>query len=107
MLSEPRCIRRHSEIEADRLLSIVIIHDLYGHPWSSFASSNGRESMEGNWIRDSLPRLLQAKSDFRVHPRIMSFGYRPDLWITQPLDRIQRTEYDLFQSLQNHRKEVC
>ncbi|MCJ1397752.1 hypothetical protein MMC11_000948 [Xylographa trunciseda] len=89
-------------------VDIIVIHDLYGHPWYSFAQSlergygdHGHE--EENWLRDLLPKLLEENSKRKVYARIMTFGYRPDLWITQPLEKIQRTEEALLSCLQAQR----
>ncbi|MCJ1282930.1 hypothetical protein MMC26_002256 [Xylographa opegraphella] len=90
-------------------VDIVVIHDLYGHPWYSFAHSpepghDGHRHDEENWLRDLLPQILENNSQRKVYARIMTFGYRPDLWITQPLEKIKRTEEDLHSCLQAQRQ---
>ncbi|MCJ1435212.1 hypothetical protein MMC27_004584 [Xylographa pallens] len=88
-------------------VDIIVLHDLCGHPWYSFTNpadvGHGRHGYEENWLRDSLPKLLEENSKRKVYARIMTYGYRPDLWITQSLKSIKEIEEDLLSSLQAQR----
>ena len=82
------------------------MHDLYGHPWYSFASSNEDERHRSNWLKTHLPKLLEHDARGSLHARVMSFGYRPDLWITQDVEKVKYTEKDLREHLRKYRSQV-
>lgn len=102
------CILRYLlRVHADRLSSIVVVHDLYGHPWYSFAQSNGHGASEEIWLINQLPRLLEENSEHRVYARIMTFGYKQDMWIAQPLEKIKKNaEEVLLKCLEAQRSSV-
>ena len=91
---------------ANQLHSIVTIHDLYGHPWYSFALQNDEGCEEENWLLDHLPRVLENGSQEAVHARVMTFGYRTDVWITQPMEKLKEIEESFLQHLQEKRRSV-
>lgn len=68
--------------------SIVALHGLTGHAWNTFATSEvvdrrADRIKEFNWLRDSLPLLLEDHPHQRIYSRVMSFGYNADVWMTK------------------------
>ncbi|KAL8663633.1 MAG: hypothetical protein Q9202_003703 [Teloschistes flavicans] len=64
-------------------VDIVLVHDVSGHPFNSFAShhlkSNHGASMDEKcWPRDELPGLLEARG---VFPRILTYGWPAGIWL--------------------------
>lgn len=45
-------------------------------------SDAGRRK-ETNWLRDILPRLLEQDRQQAIYPRVMTYGYDADVWMTK------------------------
>lgn len=68
--------------------SIVALHGLTGHAWNTFTTSEVVQKQadrikENNWLRDSLPALLEQHHQLKIYSRVMSFGYNADVWMTK------------------------
>ena len=94
------------------LHSIVALHGLQGHAWNSFTTSNiinqnaGRLK-ETNWLRDLLPRLLEQNQQQKIYPRVMTYGYNADVWMTKSATEIDEPADNLISYLNTERETVC
>ncbi|KAL8915809.1 MAG: hypothetical protein Q9172_006644 [Xanthocarpia lactea] len=65
-------------------IDVVLVHGAFGHPINSFAShyisSQGNSTtVETCWPRDELPERLEIGG---VFPRIMTYGWEADAWLS-------------------------
>lgn len=67
--------------------SVVALHGLTGHAWNTFTASlvdkQAGLTMENNWLRESLPGLLQQHHQQKIYARVMTYGYNADVWMTK------------------------
>lgn len=61
---------------------------------------------EINWLRDILPRLLEQNRQQHIYPRVMTYGYNADVWITNSVADIAVPVDNLLSSLDTERNEV-
>ena len=91
--------------------SIVALHGLTGHAWNSFTTSSsvnqdaGR-TKETNWLRDIMPRLLEENRQQSIYPRVMTFGYDADVWMTKSVAEIDGPVNTLLSYLDTERRDV-
>ena len=91
--------------------SVVALHGLTGHAWNTFTTSEvvdkqaGR-TRENNWLRDSLPGLLEQHHQQKIYSRVMSFGYNADVWMTKSVADLDDPARDHLHSLEVERREV-
>ena len=91
--------------------SIVALHGLMGHAWNAFTTSsiidqNAGRTKETNWLRDILPRLLEQKQQQQIHPRVMTYCYNADIWMTKSVAEIDVPVDNLLSYLATERNEV-
>ncbi len=89
--------------------SVVALHGLTGHAWNTFTTSEVVDKRadrirEHNWLRDSLPGLLEQQ---KIYSRVMSFGYNADVWMTKSVADLDDPVRDLLHYLEVERKQVC
>ena len=82
-----------------------------GHAWNTFTTSEVVEKQasrirENNWLRDSLPGLLEQHHQQKIYSRVMSFGYNADVWMTKSVADLDVPVRDLLHSLEVERREV-
>ncbi|MCJ1265967.1 hypothetical protein MMC22_005849 [Lobaria immixta] len=92
-------------------VDIVALHGLTGHGWNSFATSssvdkNAGRTKETNWLRDILPRLLEQNQQQHIHPRVMTYGYDADVWMTRNVADIDAPVNNLLTYLDIERREA-
>ena len=61
---------------------------------------------EINWLRDILPRLLEQNRQQHIYPRVMTYGYDANVWITKSVADITVQVDNLLSSLDTERSEV-
>ena len=91
--------------------SVVALHGLAGHAWNTFTTSEvvekqGKRRKEYNWLRDSLPGLLEQHHQQKIYSRVMSFGYNADVWMTKSVADLNVPVRGLLDSLEVERREV-
>lgn len=92
--------------------SVVALHGLTGHAWNSFTTSSvvdadaGR-TKETNWLRDILPRLLEQDRQQAIYPRVMTYGYDADVWMTRNVADLDVPVSNLLTYLDTERIDVC
>jgi hypothetical protein len=85
----------------DCFLRVIAIHPLDGHAWRSFSAvydPSDPQSPEINWLRDVLPKALEASE---ISARIMTFGYDSERWLQGPPRHMDMPSNDLISSLQS------
>lgn len=102
---------RLSEANARIVGSIVALHGLTGHAWNSFTTSasvnqDAGRTKEINWLRDILPRLLENNTQQKIYPRVMTYGYNADVWMTKSVQEIDVPVDNLLSYLATERNEV-
>jgi len=83
--------------------SIIAIHALDGHPWTSFSADfdpTDPNSREVNWLKDILPQALHEKG---IAARIMAFGYDSERWLRGPPRDMDMPSNDLLSNLESER----
>ncbi|MCJ1423906.1 hypothetical protein MMC29_001791 [Sticta canariensis] len=91
-------------------IDIIALHGLTGHAWNSFTTSSSVDEEAGrtkeiNWLRDILPRLLEQNRQQHIYPRIMTYGYDADVWMTNSVADITVPVDNLLSSLEIERNE--
>lgn len=61
---------------------------------------------ETNWLRDILPRLLEQNRQQHIYPRVMTYGYDADVWMTRNVADIDVPVGNLLSYLDTERSEV-
>lgn len=62
---------------------------------------------ENNWLRDSLPELLeQQPQQQKIYSRVMSFGYNADVWMTKSAADLDDPAKTLLHYLELERIQV-
>ena len=93
------------------IYSVVALHGLTGHSWNTFTTSEifdkraGR-TREFNWLRDSLPGLLEGYQPHNIYPRVMTFGYNAEVWMTNSVADLDAPVMNLLHYLELERKNV-
>ena len=100
-----------TEANAQNVVSIVALHGLTGHAWNSFTASasvnqDAGRTKEINWLRDILPRLLENNTQQKIYPRVMTYGYNADVWMTKSVQEIDVPVDNLLSYLATERTEV-
>ena len=67
---------------------------------------NAGRTKETNWLRDILPRLLEQNQQQHIHPRVMTYGYDADVWMTRNVADIDVPVNNLLAYLDTERREV-
>lgn len=62
---------------------------------------------ETNWLRDILPRLLEQNQQQAIYPRVMTYGYDADVWMTRTVADLDVPVSNLLTYLEAERIEVC
>ena len=91
--------------------SIVALHGLTGHAWNSFSTpasvnQDAKRTKDINWLRDNLPRLLQTNTQQKIYPRVMTYGYNADVWMTKSVQEIDVPVNNLLSYLATERSQV-
>ena len=91
--------------------SVVALHGLAGHAWNTFTTSElvdkqASRRRENNWLRDSLPGLLEQHHQQKIYSRVMSFIYDAGVWMTESVLDLDVPVRDLLHSLEVERREV-
>ncbi|KAL8791321.1 MAG: hypothetical protein Q9195_005940 [Heterodermia aff. obscurata] len=92
-------------------IDIVALHGLTGHAWNSFSTSasvnqDAKRTKDVNWLRDILPRLLRTNTQQKIHPRVMTYGYNADVWMTKSVQEIEVPVNNLLSYLATERSQV-
>ena len=61
---------------------------------------------ETNWLRDILPRLLEQDRQQAIYPRVMTYGYDADVWMTRTVADLDVPVTNLLTYLDTERIEV-
>lgn len=61
---------------------------------------------ETNWLRDILPRLLEQDRQQAIYPRVMTYGYDADVWMTRTAADLDAPVLNLLSYLDTERIEV-
>jgi hypothetical protein len=83
--------------------SIIAIHALDGHPWTSYSADfdpTDPYSKEVNWLKDILPQALRQQG---IAARIMAFGYDSERWLCGPPRDMDMPSNDLLSNLESER----
>lgn len=93
------------------LRSVVALHGLNGHAWNTFTTSEvvdrrAHRTREYNWLRDSLPQLLEHRPQQNIYSRVMSFGYNADVWMTKSVADLSVPVKNLLHYLELERQQV-
>lgn len=62
---------------------------------------------ETNWLRDILPRLLEQNQQQAIYPRVMTYGYDADVWMTRNVAALDVPVDNLLNYLDTERDDVC
>lgn len=62
---------------------------------------------ETNWLRDILPRLLEQNRQQAIYPRVMTYGYDADVWMTRTVADLDAPVSNLLHYLDAERIDVC
>lgn len=62
---------------------------------------------EINWLRDIMPRLLEQNQQQQIYPRVMTYGYNADVWMTKSTAEIDVPVDNLLSYLATERETVC
>lgn len=62
---------------------------------------------ETNWLRDILPRLLEQNQQQAIYPRVMTYGYDADVWMTRTVADLEVPVANLLTYLDTERIDVC
>lgn len=62
---------------------------------------------ETNWLRDILPRLLEQNQQQAIYPRVMTYGYDADVWMTRTVSELDVPVHNLLSYLYGERDDVC
>lgn len=62
---------------------------------------------ETNWLRDILPRLLEQNQQQAIYPRVMTYGYDADVWMTRTVADLDVPVANLLTYLETERINVC
>lgn len=62
---------------------------------------------ETNWLRDILPRLLEQNQQQAIYPRVMTYGYDADVWMTRTVAELDVPVDNLLSYLYAERDDVC
>lgn len=105
------CIGDKLAKEPSDICSIVALHGLGGHAWNSFTTStivnhNAGRTKETNWLRDIMPRLLEQNQQQHIYPRVMTYGYNADVWMTKSATEIDVPVDNLLSYLATERENV-
>lgn len=68
--------------------------------------ANAGHIKETNWLRDILPKLLKHDRRQSIYPRVMTYGYNADIWITRSVANIDVPVENLLSYLDTERSEV-
>lgn len=61
---------------------------------------------ETNWLRDILPRLLEQDRQQAIYPRVMTYGYNADVWMTKTVADLDAPVANLLNYLAMERHDV-
>lgn len=61
---------------------------------------------ETNWLRDIVPRLLVEDRQQAIYPRVMTYGYDADVWMTRTVADLEVPVANLLAYLETERNEV-
>lgn len=91
--------------------SIVALHGLSGHAWNSFSTPvsvdhQAKRTKDVNWLRDILPQLLETNTQQKIYPRVMTYGYNADVWMTKSVQEIDVPVNNLLSCLSTERDQV-
>lgn len=62
---------------------------------------------ETNWLRDILPHLLEQDRHQAIYPRVMTYGYDADVWMTRTVADLDAPVANLLTYLDTERIDVC
>ena len=62
---------------------------------------------ETNWLRDILPGLLEQNQHQAIYPRVMTYGYDADVWMTRSVADLEVPVSNLLSYLDTERIDVC
>ena len=68
--------------------------------------SNADRMREYNWLRDSLPQLLEDHPEQKIYTRVMSFGYNANVWMTKSAADLSVPVNNLLHYLELERQKV-
>lgn len=61
---------------------------------------------ETNWLRDILPHLLEQDRQQAIYPRVMTYGYDANVWMTNTVADLDVPVTNLLSYLDTERIEV-
>lgn len=61
---------------------------------------------ETNWLRDILPSLLEQDRQQAIYPRVMTYGFDADVWMTRTVADLDVPVTNLLTYLDTERIEV-
>lgn len=70
-----------------------------------FDAAGGR-TKETNWLRDSLPWLLEQDQRQKIYTRVISYGYTADVWLINSVADIDVPVNNLLTYLESERGNV-
>lgn len=74
---------------------------------SEVVDKRADRTRENNWLRDSLPELLEQQQQQKIYSRVMSFGYNADVWMTKSAADLDDPAKILLHYLELERIQVC
>lgn len=69
-------------------------------------NQDAKRNKDINWLRDILPRLLQTNSQQKIYPRVMTYGYNADVWMTRSVQEIDVPVENMLSHLATERSQV-
>ena len=69
-------------------------------------NQNAGRTKETNWLRDIMPRLLEQNQQQQIYPRVMTYGYNADVWMTKSAAEIDVPVDNLLLYLETEREGV-
>ena len=73
---------------------------------SASVNQDAKRTKDVNWLRDILPRLLQNNTQQKIYPRVMTYGYNADVWMTKSVSEIDVPVDNLLSYLATERSQV-
>lgn len=73
---------------------------------SASVNQDAKRTKDVNWLRDILPRLLQNNTQQKIYPRVMTYGYNADVWMTKSVQEIDVPVDNLLSYLATERSQV-